>query len=80
MFGADELRFGYLMPVLETPPSNVQINMYAGSMGPISGKWGAPPGWGLAEQQFWRGWGCDTLVTPPCLLACVPTAQHLNVR
>ena len=55
MFGADELKLGYLMPVLETPASNVQISMYEGSMGPISGKKGVPPGWGLAEQELKGG-------------------------
>ena len=57
MFGADELRFGYPMPVLETPPSNEQNSMYEGSSGPISVKWGVPPGWGLAGQEFVGGWG-----------------------
>ena len=31
--------------------------MYGGSSGPISVKWGVPPGWGLAEQEFEGGWG-----------------------
>ena len=34
------------MPVLETSSSNLQINMYEGSVGPISGKWGGTPGVG----------------------------------
>jgi hypothetical protein len=37
--------------------------MYEGSVGPISGKWGVPPGWGLAEQEF-EGGGGRVLAVP----------------
>jgi hypothetical protein len=55
VFGADELEFGYLMPVLETPPPNEQISTYEGSVGPISGKWGVPPGVGSRNVYRMHG-------------------------
>ena len=60
MFGADELKLGYLVPVLEASPSNVKISLYEGSVGPISGKGGVPPGWGLVGQEF-EGGGVSVL-------------------
>ena len=34
--------------VRKSTPSNAQNRMHRGSAGPISVKWGVPPGWGLA--------------------------------
>ncbi len=85
MFGADELQLGYLMPVLETPPPNEQISMYEGSMGPISGKWGVPPRWGLAGQEF-EGGGVARLQSRRLACFAGPRANRalpkcpLNVR
>ena len=42
-------RYRSTCPVQTVPSSNEQINMYEGGVGPISGKWGVPPGWGLAR-------------------------------
>ena len=69
MFGADELGFGYLMPVLETPPPNEQNIMYEGSVGPISGKRGVPPGWGLVGQEFEGGRGARSETGATCTFA-----------
>ena len=61
MFGADELGFGYLMPVLETPPPNEQNIMYEGSVGPISGKGGGYPRGGVWLGRNLKGGGGATL-------------------
>jgi hypothetical protein len=37
---------------------------------------GVPPGWGLVGQEFEGGWGCDTVVTPPCLLGWLAGQPH----